>query len=84
MHHLHVNGRQSFERIASIVDTMARKAAIFEYVDPKDGNMDLINHGRPIDYDLTTVTDALSRHFAVSAFSSDRPTRKLLLCEKSG
>ncbi len=82
MHHLHISGRQSFERIAKLLSQLANKAVIFEYVDSTDGNNQLIDHGRKIDYSLESVSAALSEYFKITTFSSDRETRRLLLCEK--
>ena len=82
MHHLHIHGRQSFERIATLMDALARRAVIFEYVAPNDDNNHLIDHGRKIEYSLESVSKELSRFFKVSVMDSDRSTRKILLCEK--
>ncbi len=82
MHHLHIHGRQSFERIATLMDTLARRSVIFEYVAPDDDNNHLIDHGRKIDYTLESVSDELSRFFKVDVMDSDRRSRKILLCEK--
>jgi 2-polyprenyl-3-methyl-5-hydroxy-6-metoxy-1,4-benzoquinol methylase len=84
MHHLHVRGRQSFERIASLLERVAQRHVIFEYVDMADDNLDLIGAGREIRYDLDLVKQALARYFpSIQAFASDRPTRTLLLCSRS-
>jgi 2-polyprenyl-3-methyl-5-hydroxy-6-metoxy-1,4-benzoquinol methylase len=82
MHHLHIHGRQSFERIATLMDALARRAIIFEYVAPNDDNNHLIDHGRKIEYTLESVSEELSRFFKVHVIDSDRSTRKILLCEK--
>jgi len=82
MHHLHINGRQSFDRIARLMDALSQKAVIFEYVDRTDDNIHLLDHGRNIEYDLERVSGELSRYFTVTPFASDRETRKILLCEK--
>jgi len=82
MHHLHISGRQSFDRIASLMNALAKKAVIFEYVAPEDENNHLIDHGRPIEYNLDKVMQELSRYFKITPFDSDRPTRSILLCEK--
>ncbi len=82
MHHLHINGRQSMDRIAQLMDALSERAVIFEYVDPEDDNNRLLDHGRVIDYSLASVSEALRRYFKLTAFDSDRPTRKILLCEK--
>jgi 2-polyprenyl-3-methyl-5-hydroxy-6-metoxy-1,4-benzoquinol methylase len=82
MHHLHVNGRQSLERIARLMRELATRAVIFEYVDPTDDNLHLLDHGRPIDYSLDAVQHELGRYFELSTFSSDRDTRQLILCKR--
>jgi len=83
MHHLHIAGRQSFERIARLFDALSARYLIFEFVAMDDANNDLIGAGREIGYDLDQVTAALARHFpTIETMDSDRPTRKLLLCEK--
>lgn len=82
MHHLHINGRQSFDRIAALMNALATKAVIFEYVDPEDDNNRLIDHGRAIDYSLESVSQELSKYFQLTCLESDRPTRKILLCQK--
>lgn len=84
MHHLHINGRQPFDNIARLLDTLSTRAVIFEYVDRTDGNIDRLDHGREIDYSLQSVQDALSPNFTLTTFPSDRPTRALILCEKQG
>ena len=83
MHHLHINGRQSFERIAELLNALSRRAVIFEYVDPADDNNARLDAGRKIDYNIESVSLALSRYFQLTRFESDRPTRTLILCEKS-
>jgi hypothetical protein len=82
MHHLHINGRQSFARLARLMDALSAKAVIFEHVDCTDGNIHLLDHGRDIEYDLETVSGELANYFKVTRFDSDRKTRKILLCEK--
>ncbi|MDH5762718.1 MAG: methyltransferase domain-containing protein [Nitrospinota bacterium] len=82
MHHLHIHGRQSFERIAALMNTLSNHSVIFEYVAPDDDNNHLIDHGRKIEYTLETVSGELSRYFNVRVMDSDRDTRKILLCEK--
>jgi len=82
MHHLHINGRQPFENIARLLDALAARAVIFEYVDKTDGNIDRLDHGRPIDYSIDTVCAALGAHFRLTRMPSDRPTRTLVLCER--
>ncbi len=83
MHHLHISGRQSFDRIAKLMDALADQHLIFEFVAMDDENNDLLGAGREIDYDLESVTVELRRYFpAIETFDSDRPTRKILLCSK--
>lgn len=83
MHHLHINARQSFERIAALMNEVSGKTLIFEFVGLDDANVPLLSRRRPIDYDLDSVVEALRVHFPKIEFiDSDRPTRKLLFCEK--
>lgn len=82
MHHLHINGRQSFERIALMLNELSLKAVIFEFVDSADNNIHLLDHGRKIDYSISTVSEQLSRYFKLSFYESDRDTRKIILCRK--
>ena len=83
MHHLIVSGRQNLERIAELMDAVAERSAIIEYVGLDDDNMPHLSRRRPIEYTLETVMEALGRKFArVEPFLSDRPTRKLLLCTR--
>ncbi len=83
MHHLHVAGRQPFERIAEMLAKLTRGHLVFEYVDRDDANIELIETNREVRYDLGSVTRALERHFTgISTLDSDRPTRRLLVCER--
>lgn len=82
MHHLHVRGRQSFEGIASLLGALSSRGVIFEFIDEKDPNCGFIHHGRPFKYSEEDVLRALGRYFRTTAFPSDRPTRKIILCEK--
>lgn len=83
MHHLHITGRQSFDRIARMLDALAKRRLIFEFVAMDDENNDLLGAGRDIDYNLERVMTELRRFFpGIEIFDSDRPTRKLLLCTK--
>ena len=83
MHHLHISGRQSFERIAALMGALARRHLIFEFVARDDDNNALLGAGRAIDYDLDHVVAALREHFAdIEVMESDRPTRKILVCTK--
>lgn len=83
MHHLHINGRQPFDKIASHLATFSHKHLIFEYVDAKDDNIKLLTVKNKYDYDLSMVMDALKTRFSsIELFDSDRPSRKLLLCTK--
>lgn len=82
MHHLHINGRQPFDRIAHLLDELSHRAVIFEYVDFKDDNINLLDHGREIAYSIESVSEELGKIFKLSFFDSDRETRKIILCEK--
>ena len=82
MHHLHVRGRQSFQGIARMLDGLCSRGVIFEYVAEDDPNCGLIHHGRPFHYTEEHVLGELGRLFKTSLLPSDRPTRKLVLCEK--
>ncbi len=82
MHHLHIAGRQSFARIASMLNQLATHCVVFEYIARDDENVELIDNRRPIDYTLDTVLAALRHYFpSLSIFDSDRPTRKIVLCQ---
>jgi SAM-dependent methyltransferase len=83
MHHLHINARQSFERIADLLNEVCEKTLIFEFVGMDDANVPLLSRRRPIGYDLDNVVAALRTHFPrINVRDSDRPTRKLLICGK--
>ena len=83
MHHLVVSGRQNLERIADLIDAVAGRSAIFEYIGLDDDNMPHLSARRPIEYTLEAVIEALGRKFPqVEPFPSDRPTRKILLCTR--
>ena len=83
MHHLHVNGRQSFERIAAMLDELSTRQVVVEFVARDDPNVALLNSARAADYDLAQVRAALGRHFStIEDLPSDRPTRTILLCGK--
>jgi len=82
MHHLHVVGKQPFSRIAEVLDAVTERTLIFEYVDPSDDNLHLIDHGRPITYSLPEVMRALEENFNIVVTESDRPTRSILICTK--
>jgi SAM-dependent methyltransferase len=83
MHHLHVSGRQSFDRIADLLHTVARKHVIFEFIGRDDANIGHLPAGRPIDYDLDTVLTSLGSRFShIERLPSDRSTRMLLVCAK--
>lgn len=84
MHHLHLTGRQSFDRIVDLMDEAAKSHLIFEFVAKDDANNELLPQRRKIDYTLESVRDALAVRFArIETFDSDRATRKLLLCSKN-
>jgi SAM-dependent methyltransferase len=83
MHHLHITGRQSFERITALMDRVTAKHLIFEFVASDDANNSLLSLSRPIDYSLQTVVEALRRHFPVTeTLDSDRPTRRIIVCSR--
>jgi SAM-dependent methyltransferase len=82
MHHLHINGRQPFEKIAEMLSSVARKALVFEYVDKDDANNKLLDQGREINYNIDIVKKALNKFFEIQEFESDRETRKILVCKK--
>lgn len=83
MHHLHITGRQSFERIAELLDEVTGQHLIFEFVAHDDANVPLLPKRRRIDYTLNSVVAALERAFKdIDVRPSDRETRKLLVCRK--
>ena len=83
MHHLHLTGRTSLERIATMVDAVTEQHLIFEFVARDDPNIARLPERRRIDYDLDSVVGALRDHFRdIEVRPSDRPTRNLLLCSK--
>ena len=83
MHHLHINARQSFERIAALLNEVCTSTLIFEFVGLDDANISLLSGLRKIDYSLDSVRAALGTHFpSIETHDSDRPTRKILLCRK--
>ncbi len=83
MHHLVVSGRQNMDRIADLLDAVAIRSAIFEYVGLDDKNMPHLSGRRPIAYTLESATAALRQKFTeIEEFPSDRPTRKILLCTR--
>lgn len=84
MHHLHISGRQSFERIAEMLAHLAKKHLIFEFVAMEDENNELIASPREIDYSLASVEAALAQHFKIEkTLASDRETRRLLICTRT-
>ena len=83
MHHLHMSGRQSWERIVELLSTVSTKHLIFEYVGMDDANIDHLPHRRTINYTLESVASALRTKFKdIEIHDSDRDSRKLLLCTK--
>jgi len=83
MHHLHISGRQSFERIAELLDHVTIRHLVFEFVAHDDANMPLLPQRRRIDYNLESVVAALGCYFKdIDVRPSDRATRRLLLCHK--
>lgn len=80
MHHLHIRGRQSFDRISALLTRCSSPWLLFEYVDREDSNNEFLGSRRVIDYTEEHVLGALSEHFQiVERFESDRPTRSLIL-----
>ncbi len=83
MHHLHLTGRQSWERIVELVDTLCTRAVLFEFVARDDANIERLPQRRQIDYTLESVVAALGTRFAqIDILDSDRDTRRLLVCRK--
>ena len=83
MHHLHLSGRQSWERIVNLLATVSTKHLIFEYVGMDDANIDHLPQRRSINYNLETVIAALRKQFPeISVHPSDRESRRILLCKK--
>jgi SAM-dependent methyltransferase len=83
MHHLHITGRQSFERIAEMLAEVTDRHLIFEFVARDDANLPRLPQRRKVDYTLDSVVAALDRHFKdIVVQPSDRATRRLLLCRK--
>jgi len=83
MHHLHLSGRQSWERIVELLSTVSSKRLIFEFVGMDDANIDHLPQRRSIDYTLESVIDALRTRFReIEVHASDRESRRLLLCAK--
>ncbi len=83
MHHLHITGRQSIERIVDLLDSVAERHLIFEFIGRDDANIPHLSHRRPIDYSLESVMTALGTRFRdITLEDSDRPTRMLLVCAK--
>jgi SAM-dependent methyltransferase len=83
MHHLHLTGRQSWDRIVELLDVFTRRRLIFEFVAMDDANIGRLPQRRDIDYSLDTVVAALKTRFSeVHVHPSDRETRKLLVCVK--
>lgn len=84
MHHLHITDRQSFDRIASLLNSLSDRHLIFEFVALDDSNNDLLGAGRVINYSFDGVAGELKKYFPeIEIFESDRPTRKILLCSKN-
>jgi SAM-dependent methyltransferase len=84
MHHLHISGRQSFDRVAELMGALSTRHIIFEFVAMEDANNDLLGAGREINYSLQDVAGELRRFFPViEVLESDRPTRKILVCSKN-
>ena len=80
MHHLHIAGRQPFERLAKLLRRMTSRYLIFEFVDRTDSNIQLIESVRTIDYTFESVRDALAFEFGpCEILPSDRDSRKLMV-----
>jgi SAM-dependent methyltransferase len=85
MHHLHIAGRQPFDRIARLLDALSSRYLIFEFVAMDDANNELLGARRTIDYTLESVITEIRRYFPeINIRDSDRCTRKILLCSKPG
>ena len=83
MHHVHVTGRQSFDRIIELLSAVSEDHLIFEFVGRNDAEMPHLPRSRTIDYTRDSVVGELESRFRVlKAIASDRPTRELLVCEK--
>ena len=83
MHHLHLTGRQSWDRIVQLLDTLSTRHLIFEFVGMDDANIGLLPQRREINYTLETVVASLRTRFRdVDVHPSDRETRRLLVCAK--
>jgi len=83
MHHLHIIGRQTFDRIAGVLDRTGSKFAILEYVAPEDENVQRLSVQRAHSYTLVEVANAMRQHFPrIEIMDSDRSTRKLLVCRR--
>ncbi len=83
MHHLHLTGRQSLERIVELVSTVTNRHLIFEFVGMNDANIERLPERREINYTLETVATTLKSRFEnVQVHPSDRETRRLLVCRK--
>lgn len=83
MHHIHLSGRQSLERIAQMLDKVANKYLVFEFVSMHDANIPHLPQRRTIDYNEDSVKQALAKYFiTIEVHPSDRNTRKLFLCTK--
>lgn len=81
MHHLHIAGRQSFDRIAELLAHVTSQFLVFEFVDVRDDNVERLHCNRDLNYSLEEVLGALSKYFSVeTVLDSDRPTRKILVC----
>lgn len=83
MHHIHLSGRQSFERISIMLDKLTSKYLIFEFVSMEDKNIPHLSQRRDINYNEETVKKELSKYFQeIEILPSDRITRKLFVCKK--
>ena len=83
MHHIHISGRQSFERIAKMLEKLASKSLIFEFVSMQDANIPHLSKRRIIDYSEDSVRIELAKYFKkIVVHKSDRNSRSLFLCTK--
>lgn len=83
MHHLHIAGRQSFDRIAYLLARCTSDYLIFEFVDSSDANNELLDSRNVKDYTLETCLNSLTKYFKnFEIFDSDRKTRKIILATR--
>ena len=84
MHHVHVTGRQSFDRIIELLSAVSEDHLIFEFVGRNDAEMPHLPRSRTIDYTRDSVVGELESRFRVlKAIASDRPTRETVGMRKT-